>query len=218
MAEENQNTPLAPPGIYQRSDEESATTTMKPGGSRHKKSNKCVVYFLAAVVVQSAFMLIFASIVFRVTKPDVKLRSVEIKDLQSGTPQSPSLNMTMLAEVTVQNKNFGRFEYYNSVVSVWFGNVTISDRSIDGGRVKSRKTNVIDVAVAVRADGQLLSESDRNISTDFSKELVQLSIGAELRGKVHVMKILKKSIRAQLMNCTMNLNLTSKAIQDLLCR
>uniref|UniRef100_A0A5B7BVH7 Late embryogenesis abundant protein LEA-2 subgroup domain-containing protein n=1 Tax=Davidia involucrata TaxID=16924 RepID=A0A5B7BVH7_DAVIN len=213
MAEESQMYPLAPARIHQRSDEEFATT--KPNDHvRNQQSSKCLVYVLAFIVLQSIAILAFALIVLRVKSPQVKLSSVAIKNLRYVTAPLPSVNMTMTAEVAVSNNNFGRFKYQNSNAVVLYGKAKIGDVKINRGRVRARGTVRMNVTVQVRSNG-LLSD-DKNFSSDISSGLLKLSSYAKLSGEVHVMKIINKRKTVE-MNCTMDLNLKTQAIQDLRC-
>ncbi|KAK9277146.1 hypothetical protein L1049_006685 [Liquidambar formosana] len=212
MAEESEVSSLAPPRSYSRSDEELAWHM--PNASRHKKSNKCLVYILAGIVIQSIILLSFASVVLRVTTPAVKLRWVAVKNLKyDSTTPSSSLNATLIAEVTVKNRNFGRFEFENSTASFTYGDMKLGDMKIGTGRVKARETNRVNVTAEVRSNGL---PDNMNLSSDIGSGTLELRSYAKLSGRVLVMKIVKKRETPE-MNCNMTLNLSRGEIQDLLC-
>ncbi|KAA8520888.1 hypothetical protein F0562_011561 [Nyssa sinensis] len=192
MTEESQVLPLAPAQIHRRGDEEFAT--IKPNHVRQQRNSKCFVYILALIVLQSIAILAFALIVLRVKSPEVKLSSVAIKNLSYGTAPSPSVNVTMTAELTINNKNFGGFKYEKSNTTVSYGNAKIGDMKINTGRVRARGTGSVNVTVQVRSNE--LSDN-QNFSSDISSGLLKLSSYGRLSGRVHVLKMMNKPMADQ---------------------
>ncbi|CAK9172664.1 unnamed protein product [Ilex paraguariensis] len=216
MPEENQVIPLALTQIHHRSDEAFSSTKHK--NLHQKRSSKIFFYILTAIVLQSVGLLIFALIALRFESPQVKITSVSTKNLRYSTSPWPSLNMTLIAQITVDNKNFGRFKLKknSSKASVLYGNITIGDTLINGWSVRARKRESVKITVQVRANGGL--SENMNISSEVKSGLVKMIRSyAELRGEVHAFKIIKKH-KTAIMNCTMSLNLTSQAIHNLLCK
>lgn len=213
MAEESQVIPLAPAQIYRRSDEEWAVTKPKDQ-HKQRKSSKCFVYILLVLVLLSIALLVFGLVVLRINAPKLKLGLIQIKNLSYSTSDFASLNMTVVAEVSIDNKNFGRFKFNKGSTSVVYGNRTLGTTNIKSGLVKGRKTNRMNVTVQVRAHNGYAENS--NFSSDIGSGLVKLCSFANLGGEVRVVKFLTRH-RTSFMNCTMSLNLTSQAVQDLKC-
>ncbi|KAL3498918.1 hypothetical protein ACH5RR_041650 [Cinchona calisaya] len=224
MAEDSHVIPLAPPQIYKRSDEEWA----KPKDDhihhkqRNKKSGKCFVYIFILLVLQSIAFLVFGLVVLRIDPPKLKLGLVRINDLNYSTKtttsySTSSLNVTILAEVVIDNKNFGRFKLNKGSTSVVYDNTTLGMTDIKTGLVvKGRKKNWMNVTVQAIGDNDNGLAGNRNFSSDIGLGLVTLSSYAHVRGEVRVLKYLTRH-RTSFMNCTMNLNLTSRAVQNLRC-
>ncbi|KAJ8555821.1 hypothetical protein K7X08_013317 [Anisodus acutangulus] len=121
----------------------------------------------------------------------------------------------MGAEIIIDNDNFGRINFQESSMSIFlYDNVTIGFANINVGRVEGRKSKRIGISLQVRTNG--LNHSNGNLSSDINSRMVELTSFGEFRGKVKAMNIMS-SHKTSVMNCTMNLNLTSQAIQDLLC-
>ncbi|XP_059639487.1 late embryogenesis abundant protein At1g64065-like [Cornus florida] len=127
--------------------------------------------------------------------------------------------------MTVKNDNFGGFKFENSSriinVRVMYENVTtIGDIKIGMRCVGSRDTEHVNVVavlqVRMRSSGVLLTLADEMLSSDINSGLLRLSSYGKLRGEVRVMKMIRTRATAE-MNCSMCLNFTSRAIQDLLC-
>lgn len=214
MAEDHHTIPLAPPRIYPRSDEESSAMPIPKhiNSRRRQKSSKCFVFILSLIVSLSIALLVFSLVVLRFNSPRVKLESVEIKNLDYT---SDSLNMSMVAELTIKNKNFGRLKLQNSSAIVFYGNSAIGSGTINGGNViKGRETQRMNFTIQVKANG--LGRENSNFSSEISSGLLKLSSYAKLRGEI---RVLKKIIRRRtaILNCTMNLKLSSQEIQDLRC-
>ncbi|EYU23414.1 hypothetical protein ABFS82_01G068100 [Erythranthe guttata] len=187
---------------YIKSDEEEFTTTTK--NNRRGKgggSSKCLVYILVAVVLQSVAFLVFGLVALRISNPSLRLSSAAVAVLRHD---SASLNMTVVAGIRLRNPNFGDFEFNGGSASLLYGEATVGVASIYGGRVGRRDKKEINVTMEVIGGGG-------------GGELVKLRSMAELRGEVRVVKIVKRR-RIAFMNCTMDLNLTSQAFQDLSCQ
>ena len=203
---------LAPAGLHGKSDEEFGVF-MKPR-SKPQRSSKCLVYFLAALVLLAAVALVFAFAVLRVETPDVELTSVAVKNLTHGSSSSPSFNVTLTAEVSVENKNFGAFNFEDGTARVLYKDMAVGEKNFSSHHVEARKTTRMNVTFDVRSDR--LSD-DKNLTSDISSGSVNLTNYAQVTGKVRVMKIVRRRTTA-IMNCTMTLNLSNGSIQDLVCR
>ncbi|GFZ01323.1 hypothetical protein Acr_14g0009580 [Actinidia rufa] len=140
MEEENQIQPLAPATIYGKSDEEFAN--LKPINNRvPRPSSKWPVYVLAGIVFQGMVILVFCTAVLRVETPKVRLHAVAVKSLEYTESPSALLNATMLAEMSVNNNNFGRFRFEDSTVAVLYGNVTVGGGGSAAGGQGRGKTS-----------------------------------------------------------------------------
>lgn len=214
MADHDHSLPFAPNKIHQRSDEEIATFK----ALRKERSGKCFVYVFAGIVILCLLTLVFALIVLRFRFPDVNLSSVAVKNLRlsnvgTASSSNSSFSATLVAEVTIKNTNFGRFNFENSTMSVLYGGMNVGDIRIGRWSVKARETRKMNVAVEVRSNR--LSDT-KNLSSDMMSGMLKLNSYASLSGRVNLLNIIKKRKIAE-MNCTMTLNLTSGAIEDLQC-
>lgn len=209
MAEDNQIIPLAPTKFKPRSDEEFAE--LKPIKPRQEKSSKCLVYFLILLLILSAASLVLAEIFFRPRTPELGLNSVSVKNLvyANKNQSSSPFNMTLEAEFTIDNSNFGQFEFENATVSVFYRSKTVGEEIVDEGRVGASGTEKIKVKVKIRVS------DTGNLSND---GILKLSSHAEFSGRVQLLKIAKKK-RTAAIDCSMNVNLKSPAfeVRDLAC-
>lgn len=210
MSDGNQIVPLAPANSYQRSEEEYATIQQK--ALRQKRSGKCFFYSLALIVILSAIILVFAIIV-KPRTPRVKLSSVAVEHLSYGNNPIPSFNMTLAAEVSVKNSNFVRFKFENTSSSALYKGMVVGEAKLRSGRVGARKTRRMNIVVKIGSPGSL-SEA-KNLSSDINSGMLKMNSYATLKGDVRLFGIVKN--RTAVMSCGMNLNLSSRSIQDLEC-
>ncbi|KAJ4711992.1 Late embryogenesis abundant protein [Melia azedarach] len=215
MAEESPIAPLAPTGPHHsRSDEEYAPIKRKP--LSQEKSSKCLVYVLIIIVSISAILLVLSSIFLRANTPDVKLRSVTVKNLSYGNSTSPFFNATLVAELTIENENFGYFKFKNESGSVSYGGVTVGDVKIREGRVKARGTKRVNVTVEVRSSNGYSLGSKNNLSSDVNSGMLKLRSYVKLHGSVNLFDVLKKTKTPEV-NCSIDLVLKIPEIEDLRC-
>ncbi|XP_059650974.1 uncharacterized protein LOC132298590 [Cornus florida] len=205
--EKNQQVyPLAPPSVHPRSDAESAWSESEQE-LRRKKRMKLFMYIAAFVVFQTIVILIFALTVMRVKTPNVKIQTVTVQNLNRD---SSAYNMTLIAEVRIKNKNFGDYKYDSAPMNVTYGGAIVGTGSIPKGKAKAKKTRRVNVTMEVSSNG--VSDASSGISSG----ILWFNSQATLTGKVHLMKVMKKRKTVR-MNCTMAVNLTSGAIQELSC-
>ncbi|KAK9290284.1 hypothetical protein L1049_008451 [Liquidambar formosana] len=173
---------------------------------------KCLAYVAAFVVFQTIIILVFALTVMRIKNPKVRLGVVAVEDF--STTNSTSINMRLVAQVTVKNTNFGHFKYENSTATISYGGMAVGEAFIPKGRARARQTKRFNVTVDVTTDR--LSSSSSNLVNDINSGVLAMSGEAKLSGKVHLMKVIKKKKSGE-MNCTMAVNLATRAVQDLKC-
>lgn len=205
MEEENNLNP--PPKNYKKLQEFATNKAAE----KQEGGGKTLVYILLAVVLLSIAFLIFGLVVLRIKAPTLRLSNVVVKDLRYN---SSSLNMTVIADISLHNMNFGRFEFNGGNAALLYGNATFGAASIHGARVGGRERRRISATVEVIGGP---SGNYMNISRDIESNLVRLMSVAELRGEIRVMKIVNRR-RTASMNCSMDLNLTGQEVQGLSCR
>ncbi|KAG4386296.1 hypothetical protein AAZX31_11G020200 [Glycine max] len=209
------------PNKYNMTTEE--VITMFPSRKEEKQSSsKCLVYALVVLVAILFIWLVFASIVLRVVDPQIQLKSARLmhNTKNHSFSSTSSLNVTMIARVSLTNPNlFGRFYYGNSRVSVLYGASIVGAWELEGARLEGRETKEIDFMVHMRFSTKLLVIM-RNLTNDTahsdSAGMLKLRSYAKLSGTVHVLNMVNKK-KTLGMACIMNLNLTSYSTQHFQC-
>ncbi|XVE64765.1 hypothetical protein DITRI_Ditri07aG0128100 [Diplodiscus trichospermus] len=217
MAEKEQQVhPLAPANDHPRSDEESAS--LQAIELKRKKRIKYAVYIAAFAVFQTAVILGFALTVMRVKNPKVRIGKITIETMEtnntSAAAAAASFDLKFTAQVTVKNTNFGHYKFDNSTLRFLYDGVTVGVAVIPKARAKARSTKRLDVTVEVNSRALT---STTALGSELSSNVLTLKSQAKLKGKVELMKVMKKS-KSPEMNCTLTFNVSSKKLQDLKCK
>ena len=116
--------------------------------------------------------------------------------------------------MAVKNTNFGHFKYENSSVTILYQGMPVGEALIEKARAKARSTRRFDVNISISSD-KLTNTA--NLGNDINSGVLTLTSQAKLSGKVHLMKIIKKKKSGD-MDCTILVNLGTRAVQDLKCK
>ncbi|KAG6633997.1 late embryogenesis abundant protein At1g64065-like [Carya illinoinensis] len=192
-----------------RSDEESCGVESKE--LRRKKRIKCIVSCIISQIIQT---LIFTLIVMRVRTPKVRLGTVTFPNLVTGTQLIPYFDLTMMAQIKVKNRNFGPYKFESTNATFSFQGVTVGHVLIPEGKAGFLSTEK--VSVTLNMSSNALPRFNGSLGSELGAGVLTLNGQAKLSGKVTLMLIIKKKKSAQ-MNCTLAINLSAKAIQDLNC-
>ncbi|XVE58450.1 hypothetical protein DITRI_Ditri04bG0170300 [Diplodiscus trichospermus] len=193
-------------------DMESAAELSKE--LKRKKRMKLLAYAAAFAIFQTIVVLVFSLTVMRIKNPKFRVGSITVEDLTyTSVPNSPSFNMKFNAQVAVKNTNFGHFKFENTTISFDYGGIQVGEAFVAKGRAKARSTKKMNVTVELKSNN---IPSNSNLGSDISSGILTLTSNSKLKGKVHLMKLIKKKKSAQ-MNCSITVNLGSRAIQDIKC-
>ncbi|EEF49029.1 late embryogenesis abundant protein At1g64065 [Ricinus communis] len=217
MAEKEQApTPLVADG-QTRSDEESGTAgTAQTKELRKKKRMKCIAFVVAFTIFQTGIILLFVFTVLRFKDPKFRVRSASFDDtFHVGTDAAaPSFNLTMNTQFGVKNTNFGHFKYETSTVTFEYRGTVVGLVNVDKARARARSTRKFDAIVVLRTDRL---PDGFELSSDISSGKIPLSSSSRLDGEIHLMKVIKKKKSAE-MNCTMNVDIQTRTLQDIVCK
>ncbi|XP_022892969.1 late embryogenesis abundant protein At1g64065-like [Olea europaea var. sylvestris] len=194
-----QGYPLAPASVMPRSDEESAAfRSIDEHELKKKKRLRCFAYIAIFAVFQTAIILVFALTVMRFKTPKVRLGDVSISRA-NGTD-----DFRLTARVLVRNRNFGHYKFDDTMATIKSGDATVGEFIIPESRARARSTK------------RLYIIADINFSSGNNSGFLPLSVEAKLRGKVRLIKVIKRNKSAD-MNCTMSINMATNSVQDLNC-
>ncbi|XVE52897.1 hypothetical protein DITRI_Ditri02bG0161100 [Diplodiscus trichospermus] len=185
--------------------------------SPRKRNINCWVYIVAAVIAKTIFILLFVLLIMRIRNPKVRLGGVALENLKvNSSPSEPSFTMKLNAQVTVKNTNFGHFKFKNSTFMVSYKGNPVGEATIVKARARPRSTKKFNVTVSVSSN-EKVSRISHQLSSDIDSGIINLSSHAKLEGKIHLFRIFKKKKSAE-MNCTMDVNTSSREVQNLTCK
>uniref|UniRef100_A0A7N2KV37 Late embryogenesis abundant protein LEA-2 subgroup domain-containing protein n=1 Tax=Quercus lobata TaxID=97700 RepID=A0A7N2KV37_QUELO len=101
----------------------------------------------------------------------------------------------------------------NTTTNVTYGDVIVDDGDIIKGRANARKTKRFNVTIDISSNG---ATDSAKLSNELKSGNLTLTGLASLRGKVTLMKVMKKRKTAK-MNCTMTVQLETRAVHNLDC-
>ena len=181
---------------------------------RRKKRIKLAIYIAAFAVFQTIVILVFALTVMRVKTPKVRLgTNITFQNFNTGTQASPSFDLSFATQVGIKNTNFGPYKYDSTIATFMYQGVTIGQVTIPKGKAGLRSTKKVTVTVNVNSNAL---SSTTGLGSELGAGVLTLNGQAKLSGKVELMFVMKKKKSAE-MNCSMTIDLSSKAIQSMIC-
>ncbi|GLU21178.1 hypothetical protein SLE2022_373360 [Rubroshorea leprosula] len=117
-------------------------------------------------------------------------------------------------QVTVKNTNFAHLKFQNNTASIYYVGTLIGEATIVKARARARTTKKVNVTF-VASSGKVSSNSQ--LGDDIESGIIPLGSHARLDGKIILFKVFKKKKSAE-MNCIMDVNTTTKEIQNLKCK
>lgn len=198
---------------YGRVDEEVAMVAEEE--ARRKKRMKCFMYVAAFVVFQTGVILIFALTVMKVRTPKFRVRSASFDTFNvTKSNTNPSFDISVIAELGVKNPNFGLYKYQSSTIEFYYRNIKVGEARIPRARAKARSTRKFNVTAVLSSANVPREDFDAQFA---NSTVISLRSQSRLRGKVELMKIMKKN-KSTNMNCTMEINISSRQLRSLSCR
>lgn len=208
--EQQHGNSLAPANGYTQSDKEAAHS----GHSkelRHKKRMKYLLYVVIFAVFQTVIITLFAFTIMKFRTPKFQVRSATFKILEA---QSTTFNVRMNTELGIRNTNFGHFSYRNTTIDFYYRGTKVGEAFVQRARAKARSTRKLNVSVDLMSTNVT---SNSQLGSDISSGTLPLTAQARLRGRITIMLIMKKNKSAN-MNCTMQLNIQTRQLQNLVCK
>jgi len=193
------------PNNYGHLDVEAQSKELK-----RKKRMKYLAYGVAFVVFQTLVITIFALTIMKVKTPKFRVRSASF---ESFSVTASAFDMRMNAQLGVKNTNFGPYKFDNSTIVFYYRGAQVGTAIVPKSKANFLSTKKFDVTIDL-SSANLASNSD--LGSDFNSGILPLSSESRLTGKVELMIIMKKK-KAINMGCTMEVNISTKELQNLKC-
>ncbi|GFY81880.1 hypothetical protein Acr_02g0001200 [Actinidia rufa] len=203
--------PLAPTNGYGRSDEEA----MNSDELRRQKRKKWALYIIAFVIFQTGIIVLFTFTVMKFRTPKFRMRPVSSFDTFDVQTTTPSFNLMMNAQFGIKNTNFGPFKYGNTSVHFYYKGTEVGSATIRKSKANFRSTKKVNVPVNLVMPSSLATNSE--LANDLNAGILPLTSQSRVNGKVEIMFIFKKKKSANL-NCTLEVNTSTKVLQNVKCK
>ncbi|XP_058181456.1 late embryogenesis abundant protein At1g64065-like [Rhododendron vialii] len=180
---------------------------------RRQKHKKWLLYAVAFIIFQSAIIALFTLTIMKVRNPKFRVRSASFDTIEIPTANT-SFNFNSNVQLGIKNTNFGPYKYDNSTITFYYGDTEVGSATISKSKAQFRRTKKFNVAVSL-ASTNLAANSQ--LATDIGSGIVPLSSQSKLTGKVELMLIFKKK-KSVNMNCTMEINISARSLQNIVCK
>lgn len=173
---------------------------MRPQTPRN--SGKLLFYITESIAFLTIIIVAIVLTFMHKTTPNLRFHSLTVETL---TLTNSSFSISLNAQITLKNSNFGQFRFPDGRIAILHRGSAVGDAVIPGGRAKARSTEKMNVTVAVQSrndDGEYLSLGK-----------ITLWSNATLKGKI---RVIKRRATAT-MNCTMDVDIRTTAVQNLKC-
>uniref|UniRef100_A0A3Q7FG95 Late embryogenesis abundant protein LEA-2 subgroup domain-containing protein n=1 Tax=Solanum lycopersicum TaxID=4081 RepID=A0A3Q7FG95_SOLLC len=173
---------------------------------RRRKRNKFIVYVALFIVFQIAVLLFFSLYIMKIRTPEF---SVRFATFDYTAAENASFNITMNAELSVKNDNFGPYNYKNSTIYFYYNDVSIGEAFIYQGKAGFKSTKKFNVIVN-------FSSKESKLRNDFNSGTLILTSKSKLEGKVKLIFFMKKKKSTE-MNCSIIIGSDGKVVRDIRC-
>ncbi|XP_043696279.1 uncharacterized protein LOC122646743 [Telopea speciosissima] len=185
--------------------------------SKQRRSNSCLCLALVGLLLSVLFLLLILS--FTAFKPkdpifSINWVSVEGVSVSIDNPMKPSLNLTLLMDVSVQNPNKVRFKYGDSSAWLYYRGQVVGEVPIAAGDISAGGTVEMIMPLTLMAD-QLLSNP--NLYSDLISGTISFSTYTKLDGKVYILDLFKHHLVAYA-SCIVVVNVHNATVIDSECR
>ncbi|KAI3422696.1 LEA_2 domain-containing protein [Psidium guajava] len=197
--------------VFYRKDQESQQQLTDE--ERRKKKMKWTIGITAFIIFQVVQALFFVLVIMKFKSPKFRVGEFGVQSLTTATQPSPSFDMTFVAPIRIKNTNWGPFKYSATTVNFYYGGVQVGQVAIPKSKANFKSTKKIDATVTLNSTNL---PSDSTLGSELSSGVIMLNSQGELKGKVTVMFMFKKNKTSQ-MNCTMAIEVSSKALKSLSC-
>ncbi|KAF5726445.1 hypothetical protein HS088_TW22G00123 [Tripterygium wilfordii] len=149
---------------------------------------------LTAIVVVILIIVIttLSLTIFKLKRPEITAHSAGIQNFQFNL-FPPSLNATLDVVFTINNPNYGSFEFTNSTGNVYYHGVIVADVPVQEGFVPARGTFNTTSLVDIMGDEVI---SNPNFSNDLEAGSFNLTSEVVLPGRMKMLKVLNLHAKA----------------------
>ncbi|KAE8712770.1 Detected protein of unknown function [Hibiscus syriacus] len=210
MVEQEQVKPFAPMAFGAQSSDDDEALSMELQ-SKKKRYIQCCGCITALLLILATVVLILFFTVFRIQDPMVWLNSITIQSLEISTKGilRTDVNVTLLADVSVENPNAATFKFNNGMTTIYYGGRVVGEGIHFQGKAKPRRTLRKNVTVEIDPE-KFLADPSFVIKIMGSKGL-NISSYTRISGRIDIMNIIKRNVLVKF-NCSTTFRLDHSGV------
>ncbi|KAI4310354.1 hypothetical protein MLD38_035338 [Melastoma candidum] len=197
---------------YQRNDREAQWSIDED--ERRRKRIKWAIYIAAFTVFQVMVLLVFGLVIMKVKAPKFRVGDLQIQTLTTNQA-APSFDMSFIAPIRIKNPNFGPYKFDQTTVDFTYGGVVVGQVIVPKSKANFKSTKKINAEVTLNSNA--LSGTNSGLGSELTNGVITLGSKGTMNGKVTLMLMFKKK-RSTQMDCTMVIDVVSKAIKSVECK
>ncbi|WVZ00531.1 hypothetical protein V8G54_026600 [Vigna mungo] len=168
-----------------------------------------VLSFLFLIILTAVVVTLFLTI-FKPKDPNITVRPVGLENFNLSLLTNLTANVSLGMVITMENPNYGSFEYPKATGYVNFDDSIVGEVPIEGELVPARDQ------IAVNTWANFMVEklvTDTKFWTDVLTGSLNFTSTATLPGKVHMFKIFKLKATVYT-TCDFSINITSRNLDN----
>ena len=191
---------------------------LKPEAVPVYKRRKCRVCCGVCVVVMVSLAIVAVALsqtIFKFRDPNISLNDIKLQNVSFSfdlANLAGILDISVSADVQVDNPNYYDFRYSNSKVALIYHSEQVGVVELGAGTIRSRKTVELPAVITVEAVRLLLSSLQ-----DLTSNIMTLNMNSALSGRVNLAHIYKKHVTA-ILNCTVDIFISNTTLKDTDCK
>ncbi|CAI9787880.1 unnamed protein product [Fraxinus pennsylvanica] len=150
----------------------------------------CLIATAILIATLAVVVLVLSLTILKPKQPKINTKSVTLNYIK-WIPFPFHLNVTLGIVVSVDNPNYGSFQFDNSTAYISYRGTAAADAPIEHDTIPARGSHDITMTVVVIVDSLT---SNPSFWVDFTTGCLNFTSSATLHGKATVFKILKKKV------------------------
>jgi len=182
---------------------------------KRRKCQVCCGVCLVILISLAVVAIALSQTIFKFRDPKMTMEHVRLQNISLNfdlASISTVLNVSVSADVRVQNPNYYEFRYSDSRMTMLYHNEEVGVIELGAGTIRSRKTVDLPAVVTVQAVRLLF-----NALQDIASNVATFNVNAVLSGRVNVASIIKKHVTA-IANCTVDVILSNSTLSRYDCK
>lgn len=176
----------------------------------------CCGVSLVIVLALGIIAIALSQTIFKFRDPTVSINSLKLENIHVQVDIlsfSVELNVTVAADVRVDNPNHYSFRYNNSTMLLTYHGQSVGDIALGAGEIRAQKT--VDLPTTITVEAIKIVEN-QNVLSDVTKDVATFGLYAAIPGRIDVANIYKKHVETT-MNCTLDVFISNQTLKDSVC-